>query len=657
MLRLEGVSKQFGPRVLLHQADLVVHPGEKVGLIGPNGVGKTTLFRMILGQEDCDAGSVRVTPHRRVGVLRQELALGGRSILEETLGGDPELVALREQRETVRHLLEIDPSGPQAEERTLTLGRLDHRLDELETFSAESRAGTILQGLGFSRPDLDRPLAAFSGGWRMRVALAQLLFSRPDLMLLDEPTNHLDLESVAWLEGYLQRLPATLLVVSHDRSFLDRVAGVIVEMGGGGLTRYSGNFSDYVVKKSADLARLEKEAAKRARKVQDLERFINRFRAKATKARQVQSRIKVLERLEEGPRLPDQERPPSIRLPEPPPCHRQMVLARGLDKAYGDHPVLDGVTLTLTRGEKVGLLGPNGAGKTTLLKLLGGLLPPDQGEIVLGERVKTAYFAQHALEAINPALTVLEAAREGSGGRIDEQSLRGLLGGFLFSGERVLEQTATLSGGERARLALARLFLTGANLLLLDEPTNHLDMNARAVLEEALEAYSGSLFLVSHDRELLAAACTRYLVVEGGAVTPLEGDLDQYLEQVIASRNRGADAGPARDGPRRSERELKRLAAEIRNRLHQRTRPLRQRSGVLEDRIHQLEEAQDGMETQLADPTLYGEEHKDTLKTLLTRQGAVERDLQAALEEWELVSLEIEALEREARTELERLGG
>ncbi|MBF0135413.1 MAG: ABC-F family ATP-binding cassette domain-containing protein [Magnetococcales bacterium] len=662
MLRLEKVGKRFGPRILLDAADLAIHGGEKVGLIGPNGAGKTTLFRIILGQEETDAGRVEVLPRARVGILRQELAGSAQTILTETLQGDQELIALEQERQLRHQEIEQATTSTQQETISRRLGEIDHRLETIDAYSAHSRAGAILMGLGFSRTDLEQPLTSFSGGWRMRVALAQLLFSRPDLMLLDEPTNHLDLESVTWLESYLKRLPGTLIVVSHDRAFLNRVTEVTVEMGGGRLTRYQGSFDDYLEQKATRLRLLEKEAEKRDQRAAELERFINRFRAKATKAKQVQSRIKALEKL--APVAVPQEtvNAPRIRLPEANPCAREVLSVHSLHKSFGEKKIFSGVDVSIWRGDKVGLLGANGYGKSTFLKLIAGQVQPDSGTLKLGDRVLAAYYAQHAMDALNPDQTILESARAIAARDMPENAIRTLLGGFLFTGEMVFNRVSVLSGGERARLALARLFLTGSNFLLLDEPTNHLDMYARANLEEALEAYTGTLILVSHDRDLLEGVCDRYLVAGQGTLRPLEEGLEGYLTQITSTRSLATQEQTdvvtgEKTTPIRSERDTRRLAADIRNRLHRETRELRQRSQALEQKIHALEQERSTLQERLADPGLYDASQKEALKTALTREGDVARALDAHMAEWEDVSLAIEERESQARLEIQNAQG
>ncbi|MBF0368139.1 MAG: ABC-F family ATP-binding cassette domain-containing protein [Magnetococcales bacterium] len=665
MIHIENLHKNYGHQTILEGASLVVHPGEKVGLVGRNGTGKSTLFRLIEGLEEMDEGEIRLQGRLQMGSLRQELAPSERPILEEVLHGHREMMALRLERESLHEQLESLPADSDHHTAlTQRWGEVDHRLEELDSFSAEGRAGAILMGLGFTRAELDRPLSAFSGGWRMRVALAGLLFFGPELLLLDEPTNHLDLESVAWLEGHLSRLPGTVVIISHQRAFLNRVTRITVELEEGVLTRYAAPFDRFLELKAAAIELTEKNADKQARKIAELDRFIRRFRAKATKARQVQSRVKARERIEPIERHRSPKQAPKIRLPKPNPCARETLTAHDLAKSFNGALVFKNASVEMQRGDKVGLLGPNGAGKSTLLKLLASALTPDTGTITLGDRVKSALFTQHAMDSLNLNHTVLASATETARPNTKETDIRTLLGGFLFSGDAVFKEIPVLSGGEKARLALARLFLTGANLLLLDEPTNHLDMEARTALEEALEEYGGTLVLVSHDRDLLEAACTRYLVVSGGRVEALDGSLDDYLERVTSqrgtvgsARSDGSDVSKPDTGSRAKAKENKRLAAQIRNKLHQETKRLRQKADKMEGRIQELEEKKENIDTRLTDPGLYEESQKSHLTELLDQNRIVAQELEQTMNDWEGASMEIEEKEEAARKALEGLEG
>jgi ATP-binding cassette subfamily F protein 3 len=673
MLRLENVKKQFGAQVVLDDASLAIHPGEKVGLIGPNGAGKTTIFRIVEGVEGVDGGVMNLRGRIRIGVLRQELAASDRTVLAEVLEGESELNRLREEQERLYDRLASAVEDAEQERLSARLGEVDHHLERIGGYDADARAASILMGLGFTSDEVKQPLGEFSGGWRMRAALARLLFSKPDLLLLDEPTNHLDIESVAWLEKFLARYPGTLVVISHDSHFLNRVAGVIVELQGGRLTRYTGNFDSYLEQREAHFELLEKAAAQQERRISELEGFIRRFRAKATKARQAQSRVKQLEKIKPVEKIVRPAAAPIIRLPDPPASSSETLSVEGLGKSYGDNQVFSDVDLKLPRGEKIGLIGPNGAGKTTFLRIVSGEIKPDAGHARPGDRVCVGHFSQFVLDALDTSRSVLESATDVAPSTIKKTEIRSLLGGFLFSGDSVFKKVSVLSGGERARLALARLFMSGANLLLLDEPTNHLDMGARAALEEALELYAGTFILVAHDRDLLEAVCDAYWVVEGGTIRPIEGSLEDYLEGVASRRlgENGKKNGKKKGGviaetndennggvkdekkgegqqessaPSRKNREGRHQAAEVRNRLHRETQDLRKKSKELEKRIRTLEADEDELKCRLAEPGLYDEKNKARLAELLEQHRKVAAALKTDMDAWEQVMISIEAV-------------
>ncbi|MBF0439076.1 MAG: ABC-F family ATP-binding cassette domain-containing protein [Magnetococcales bacterium] len=658
MLTIEKLSKNLAGRLLLEQADLMVHPGERVGLIGPNGTGKTTLLRMIIGEMDGDGGTIRMRGGIRTGLLRQEILSTNHSLLEETLAGNEELMQLRREQTTIQAQLLTATSQSDHESLSLRMGEIDSRLTSLQAYSAEGRAAVILTGLGFSPEDLERPLLSFSGGWRMRAQLARLLFARPDLLLLDEPTNHLDMETATWLENHLKKNTGSqaIIIVSHDRSFLNRTTNVTVELENGRLTRYAGPFDAWLEQKAMNLQSLEKSATVMSRKREELECFIRRFRAKATKARQVQSRVKALERMEPVAQAGPTLRPPKIRFPTPPSCAMEVVKSRNLGKSYDGKTIFSGANLELQRGQKIGLVGVNGSGKSTLLKLIAGELSADAGTITLGDRVRMARFAQHALERLKPEQTVLESAASAAPEHFGDTALRTLLGGLLFSGEAVQTRVINLSGGERVRLALAHLFLSGANLLLLDEPANHLDMAARAALEEALTAYPGAVILVTHDRDLMETTCDGLWVVSNGTVVAWDGNLESYLAQAVREEGNSANPTPSPTPPStRDPREIRRLTAQIRDRLRQETLNSRKQLEKLEKQITALESERATLQAKLADPNAYTADSRMDLKETVTRVGLLEQELKTAMTDWETLSLEIESRESEAEQALAQI--
>ncbi|MBF0131558.1 MAG: ABC-F family ATP-binding cassette domain-containing protein [Magnetococcales bacterium] len=640
MLFIENIQKSFGSKSLFSASSLTINLGEKVAMIGPNGSGKTTLFHMIAGTQECDEGRVRLAGGIKLGILAQELTPSQRPILEETLEGDAELMQLRRQRQVLNQKLLEQNLPPDA--LVEQIGEIDHQLEVLGSFSAESRAGMILHGLGFSNEDQQRPLDTFSGGWRMRIALARLLFSRADLLLLDEPTNHLDLESSAWLERFIQSSPATHIIISHDRGFINRTTKVTVAIENMRIVRYSVGFERYLIMRQEKLMQQEKLAEKQIREVAHLERFISRFRAKASKAKQVQSRVKRLDKIETVTVAANARHLERVRLPEPPPSAREMLHLHDVAKTFGSVHVFSEVNLSLERGQKVGLLGPNGAGKSTLLKIINQTLLPDRGSVTLGDRVASGHFAQHAMEALIAGETIMESAQRAAKTGTPTQKVRTLLGGFLFSGDDAFKVVSVLSGGEKARLALARLFLSGPNLLLLDEPTNHLDMESRAALEEGLSGYSGSMILVTHDRDLMETVCDRFWLIADGRVRLWEGDLDDYLNQISSQKGTSSQT-PNMNKPNQKDR--RREAAQQRKTMDLATRDLRNRIKRLEQEIETLESALGTIREKLADPLAHTKENKEQLLHDLAENSRLESRLAVVMGQWEELSSTLESQE------------
>ena len=470
MIQVEDIAKAYAGQRLFRELSWRIPDGARIGLVGPNGVGKTTLCRLLAGLEEPDAGRISRPRETTVGYLSQEVAGGvGGSVLAAALSGFDEVWRIEYQMEEVAAALSGAPNGAQSDALTARYGDLQHRFEALGGYRLETAAKAILGGLGFRDADFGRPLAEFSGGWRMRAALARLLLLRPALLLLDEPTNHLDIESLEWLEGFLVDYDGTVVLVSHDRYFLNRMVTSIAELGPLGITVYPGDYDDYLVERAARRELLEAQARNQAKRIAEIERFIERFRYQATKARQVQSRIKMLERVE---RVEVERRTRGIRFafPTPPRTGRRVAMLRAARKAYGDNVVYAGVDFEVERGERVALVGPNGAGKSTLLRLLAGVLPLDGGERALGAHVAAHYYAQHQLDALTPTLAVLEEL-ERAAPELGLTRLRTILGAFLFSGDAVDKKIAVLSGGEKARVALAKMLVRPAALLCMDEPT------------------------------------------------------------------------------------------------------------------------------------------------------------------------------------------
>jgi len=638
MVHLDGIRRHFGPQMLFEDLSWMVSPLARVGLVGPNGAGKTTLLRILAGTDQPDGGVVRKPDSLRIGFLPQEVeTVGDGSVLAIALGGLGELKDMEIQLEDLEgKMASLDPEDPALEKATSAYGELRERFEILGGDRAEARAVAILTGLGVAQTSFHRSVRLLSGGWRMRVALARLLLGEPDLLLLDEPTNHLDLEALGWLEGFLDSYQGAYVVVSHDRYFLNRMVRGIAELDHGRLTVFHGNYDEYLVTKESQEAAREKAARHREKEVARVERFIERFRYKASKARQVQSRIRTLDRV--TPLEAPARRSRGIRFgfPKAPRSGDIVIRAERVSKSFGEKVVFTGMDLLLRRGDRVALVGPNGVGKSTLLKLLGGVLNPDGGNLEIGHKVVIKYYAQHLLEALDPAMTVLESV-EKVAGPAERLRLRKLLGGFLFSGDDAEKKVEVLSGGEKARLALARLLLEPANLLLLDEPTNHLDLRSREVLEEALNEHEGTMVLVTHDRYFINRVASSIAEVGNGRVELFHGDYDSFLErerQRRAPSEKGEEPLPdEKKRGRTRRREVKRADAEERNRRYKERRaaqvelePIEAKIAILEERVKQLTKLQ-------TDPEIYQDEDK-AAEIGREKAGAEER-LRELYAQWE----------------------
>jgi ATP-binding cassette subfamily F protein 3 len=645
---LEEVSKGYGGQSLFADVSWRIGGRERIGLVGPNGVGKTTLCRILAGIEEPDRGRVTRPRGTSTGYLPQEVGGDGGvgSVIAEVLGGFEDVWCLeREMEDVAADLAKESAGGDESTVETLTrrYGELQHRFETLGGYRLEAQGRAILGGLGFRADEMARPLAEFSGGWRMRAALGRLLLLRPSVLLLDEPTNHLDLESLAWLEDFLGEYDGAVVVVSHDRYFLNRMVTSIAELSLSGLALYQTDYDGFLVEREARRELAEAQARNQAKRVAEIERFIERFRYQATKARQVQSRVKMLERME---RVEVGEGPRRIRFtfPEPPRTGRRVASLASVRKAYGDNVVYAGVDVDVERGERVALVGVNGAGKSTLLRILAGVLAFDTGERTLGAHVAVHYYAQHQLDVLDPTATVLEEV-ERVAPEAARTRLRTLLGAFLFSGDAVDKKVAVLSGGEKARLALAKMLVRPAAFLCLDEPTNHLDLASREVLEDALAEFPGTIVFISHDRYFINRIATRVLEVAGGGLTSYPGNYDDYVEATTRSvvtppaSPRRAEETPAPAGPRtRSEGGPSR-----RERVTPAVRTLRRRLEEIERQIHDLEERLRAFAETLSDPELYKD--GDRVRTVATERKSAEEQVAWLMREWEAVSVELSAHE------------
>ncbi len=648
MLRISDVTLRRGARVLLEGASMSVHPGQKVGLVGPNGSGKSSLFALIRGELHADAGSVELPARWVLAHVAQETPALDRAALEFTIDGDAELRGLEAQIAAAGLPSaeapgggSVSPSGPRAEGERLA--ELHARYGEIGGYSARARAQTLLGGLGFDEPAQQRSVAQFSGGWRMRLNLARALMCRSDLLLLDEPTNHLDLDAVMWLEDWLRAFPGAVLLVTHDREFLDSVAQQIVHVADRRLDGYAGNYSAFEAQRAARLAQQQAALENQQRRVAHLEAFVTRFRAKATKARQAQSRLKALEKMERIAAA-HVDAPFAFEFRAPLDKPRQLFRLEDASVGYEGRAVLEGVEWSLLPGDAVGLLGPNGAGKSTLLRALVGELPLIGGELHRAQGLRIGYFAQHQVEQLRLDETPLvHLARLAPDER--EQALRDFLGGFDFRGDQVMQKVASLSGGEKARLALALIVWQRPNLLLLDEPTNHLDIEMREALAEALVDFEGALVLVAHDRHLLAAATDQWLLVADGRVVPFDGTLEDYRAWARDYHARTGGSVPVKAAPAMSRRDERRAEAQARNRAAQRRKPFEQRIAEIEARLEALGAESKALEEWLAQPGAYEGRERERLQASLKRRAEIAGEIAALEEAW---LAEHAGMEREA---------
>jgi ATP-binding cassette subfamily F protein 3 len=644
MLQIQGLTKQFSGRTLFEDVTWNVSTGDRVGLAGPNGSGKTTLLRLMIGEEQPDAGSITMPRQTTVGYLPQEgLAHAGKTLREEALSAFASVLALGAEISNLEHrMAELDPESPEHGAVITRYGECRDEWDRHGGFGIEARAEEVLLGLGFRTSELDRSTETFSGGWQMRIALAKLLLQQPNLLLLDEPTNHLDLEARNWLEDYLEAYPHAVVLVSHDRYFLDRVVTRITEIDRRKLVDYSGNYSRFLEVRAANLAELRARAARQQEEMERTKRFIERFRYKATKAKQVQSRVRMLEKVEVL-EVPPERKLMKLRLPEPERPGRVVMELSRVRKAYGDTVVFAGADLVLERGERLALVGPNGVGKSTLMRLLAGVEEPDSGTVKLGHKAATGYFSQERYD-LDEETTVLENMNESASIAMVPQ-LRSILGAFLFHGDDVDKKVKVLSGGEKSRLALARMLLQPANVLLLDEPTNHLDLDSKAILLEALQAYKGTLVFVSHDRYFLDELATKVAEIGGGDIRLHWGGYRDFLR--AKEKQAMGDAPPTLEAPAEEaqgeapQKEPPKPQPPAPGVSKNQARALQQKAVQLESRIEETEIAIASLEGRMAVPGFYDD--SEAAAGIVKTHEELKAKLEKLYREWETISEKVPA--------------
>ena len=631
MINFRNVALRRGTQQLFTEANFTLHNGNKVGLTGANGTGKSSLFAALRNQLSVDEGEIELPPIITIAHVAQETPPSDESALEYALNGDQEL-----------RLLQKKLSEAEEKHNAHRIAELHTQLENIDAYRAPSRASKLLNGLGFSTEEIQRPVKTFSGGWRMRLNLAQALMCRSDLLLLDEPTNHLDLDAIIWLEQWLKTYPGTLILISHDRDFLDNIVNHIVHIEQHKVTLYTGNYSDFERARAESLAQQQANYEKQQKEIAHIENFIRRFKAKASKARQAQSRVKALEKISViSPAHVDSPFHFEFFAPEKNPS--PLLAIKEAKAGYSlDHPIINDINLTLCPDDRLGLLGPNGAGKSTLIKLIAGEDISLSGKIVPAATLKIGYFAQHQLEQLHDDLSPVDHLQQ-LDPHASLQSLRDFVGRFGFIGDRALEPVAPFSGGEKARLVLALLVYQRPNLLLLDEPTNHLDIEMRHALTVALQSFTGAMVVVSHDRHLLRAVCDQFILVNDGHASEFDGDLTDY-ETWLANRRRNNEVATTTNSKETNNinrKEQRRLEAEKRQRLQ----PLKKELQKVERALEKAQQRKEAIDGELSDSNIYADDQKDRLKQLLAEQASLTQQLNQLEEQWMELTEKLERME------------
>lgn len=647
MLQISQLTLHLGERTLFNEISTLINPGERVGLVGPNGAGKSTLLKVIAGQMNWDEGEIVLGNKATVGYLPQDGVEPDPActVFEEVEREFQEILSIRDEVKTLQLEMEqCDPESREGREKLERMGKMQDRLEQSRAYTLGSDIERVLDGLGFAPEDLTRPVTEFSGGWLMRIALAKLLLKSPTYLLLDEPTNHLDIESLQWMESFLSNYDGGVIIVSHDRAFLDSVTRRTLSLENGRLGDYAGNYSFFETKKEQEQEQLRNEYENQQKQIRQTEEFIDRFRYKASKAKQVQSRIKQLEKMERIT-LDESQEEISFRFPQPDRSGQVVMELSGAGKSYGENRIFDQVEYQLERGDKVAVVGPNGAGKSTLIRILAGHEPLTEGKRIEGHNVTVSYFAQHQADELNPANSVLEEMNEHAA-HLGETRIRSLLGSFLFTGDDVYKKIRVLSGGEKSRVALARMLIIPANFMILDEPTNHLDMQSKQILRHALEQYEGTCMIVSHDRAFLDPIVNKTLEVQPGKIKTWPGNVTDYLERRSAREKPNDKGGQSSSSPEGiSRKEERRIRAQQRQARSSRINPLKKRLQSLEKEIGKAEQRRGEIEEIMADPAFYDD--PEQVKSVSLEYEELKGTLAESYNKWEEVAARIEYLESE----------